>query len=224
LLDINGISQSEYDQSLNQLNSLKEDEEFTRAQISKTELRAPFTGVIGLKNVSEGSYVSPAQTIAWFQQIDPVKVDFSIPEKYGSMVSIGDKITFTASNSRDTMKGEVYAIQPRIDVSTRTLQVRAISPNKDGKIIPGSFVKVELALKEYNNAILLPTEAIVPVLKGKNVFVFRNGKAESQKIETGIRTDTKVQVVDGILPGDTIITSGIMQLRPGMAVNLTNLK
>ncbi len=224
LLTINGVSQEEYDIALNQLNSLKADEEYTQAQIAKTELRAPFTGIIGLKNVSEGSYASPSQSIAWLQQIDPVKIDFSVPEKYGAIVHKGDKIIFTASNSRDTMRGEVYAIQPRIDVATRTLEIRALSPNKEGKIIPGSFVKVNLTLKQFSDAIMVPTQAIVPVLKGKTIFVYRNGKAESQAIETGIRTDTEVQVISGIQPGDTIITTGLMQLRGGMTVNLTNVK
>ncbi len=222
LLEISGISQEEYDISLNQLNSLKADEDYTRAQLAKTELRAPFTGVIGLKNVSEGSYVSPTQSIAWLQQIDPVKIDFSIPEKYASMVKKSDKINFLISDSKNPFSGEVYAIQPRINDATRTLEIRALSPNKEGKIIPGAFVKIELVLKEIENAIMIPTEAIVPVLKGKNVFVYRNGKAEAQKVETGIRTDTKIQVVDGLNEGDTIITSGIMQLRAGMNVKITD--
>lgn len=224
LLDIQGISREEYDIALSQLNSLKADEEYTQAQIAKTELRAPFEGLIGLKNVSVGSYVSPSQTIAWLQQIDPVKIDFSIPEKYASMIHHHDQINFTASNSTENFKGEVYAVQPRIDIATRTLQVRALSPNKEGKIIPGAFVKIELVLKEINDAILVPTEAIVPVLKGKNVFLFRNGVAEPQKVETGIRTDAGIQVIEGINTGDTIITSGIMQLRRGMSVKLTDVQ
>ncbi len=224
LLDIHGISQEEYDISLNQLNSLKADEDYTRAQLAKTELRAPFSGVIGLKNVSEGSYVSPSESIAWLQQIDPVKIDFSIPEKYASMIHRGDKINFTASNTKEDFNGEVYAIQPRIDVSTRTLQVRALCANKEGKIIPGAFVKIELVLKEINDAILVPTEAIIPVLKGKNVFLFKNGKSEAHPVETGIRNDNSIQVVDGIEVGDTIITSGIMQMRTGMSVKLTGVK
>jgi membrane fusion protein (multidrug efflux system) len=220
LLDIQGISQEEYDIALSQFNSLKSDQEYTRAQLAKTELRAPFSGVIGLKNISEGSYVSPNQTIAWLQQIDPVKIDFSIPEKYAPMIHKGDQINFSNANI-DSAKGEVYAIQPRIDIATRTLQVRAISPNKQGKIVPGSFVKVELVLSEYTDAILVPTEAIVPVLKGKNVFLARNGKAFSQKVETGIRTDTTIQVTNGIRTGDTVITSGLMQLRQEMPVKIT---
>ena len=224
LLDIQGISREEYDIALSQLNSLKTDEDYTRALIAKTELRAPFSGVIGLKDVSVGSYVSPSQTIAWLQQIDPVKIDFSIPEKYASMIHLKDQINFTNSNTKENFNGEVYAIQPRIDIATRTLQVRALSPNKDGKIIPGAFVKIELVLKVIADAILIPTEAIVPVLKGKNVFVFRNGKAEQQKVETGIRTDAGIQVVDGIKTGDTVITSGIMQLRQGMDVKLTDVR
>lgn len=220
LLDISGVSREEYDISLNEVNALKADEELTKAQIAKTELRAPFSGTIGLKNVSEGSYISPSQTIAWIQQVDPVKIDFSIPEKYASMVSKGAKINFTLSNSNESFVGEVYAIQPRIDIGTRTLQVRALSPNKAGKIIPGSFVKVLLVLKEFENAIMIPTQAIVPVLKGKTVFVSRDGKAEQQKVETGIRTDSTIQIIEGINIGDTVITSGFMQLRPGMQVKI----
>jgi len=224
LLDISGISQEEYDIAINQLNSLKADEDYTIAQISKTELRAPFSGVIGLKNISEGSYVSPAQSIAWLQQIDPVKIDFSIPEKYAGLVKKGDKINFYTSESNDTASGDVYAIQPRINDATRTLQIRAVSPNKEGRIIPGAFVRIELVLKEIKNAILIPTEAIVPILKGKNVFVYSNGKARAQKIETGIRTDTRVEVLNGINEGDTIITSGMMQIRDTMNVKISELK
>jgi membrane fusion protein (multidrug efflux system) len=220
LLDISGVSQEEYDISLNQLNALKADEEFTQAQVAKTELRAPFDGMIGLKNISEGSYVSPSQTIAWIQQVDPVKIDFSIPEKYASMVSPNAKIKFTSSNSNESYTGTVYAIQPRIDVGTRSLQVRALSPNKGGKIIPGSFVKVQLTLKEFENTIMIPTQAIVPVLKGKTVYVARNGKASQQKVETGIRTDSTIQITDGIKEGDTVITSGLMQLRSDMPVKV----
>ena len=224
LLDIQGVSQEEYDIVLNQLNALKTDEEHTQALIGKTELRAPFSGVIGLKNVSEGSYVSPVQPIAWLQQIDPVKIDFSIPEKYASMIQTGDKIQFTSSNSSENFTGVVYAVEPRIDHVTRTLQVRAISPNKSGKIIPGAFVKIELVLQEIQDAILIPTQAIVPVLKGKNVFIYKNGKAETQKVETGIRNDSSVQVIKGIEVGDTVITTGIMQLRPGMNAKITEIK
>jgi membrane fusion protein (multidrug efflux system) len=224
LLAISGVSQEEYDIALNQYNSLKADEEYTRAQIAKTELRAPFTGLIGLKNISEGSYVSPSQTIAWLQQIDPVKIDFSIPEKYSSMIHTGDKINFSTSNSNETFSGQVYAIQPRVDIATRTLQVRALSSNKEGKIVPGSFVKVNLVLKQFNDAIMIPTQAIIPVLKGKTVLLSKNGKAETQKVETGIRTDTTIQIVSGIQVGDTIITSGLMQVRPGMNVKITEVK
>jgi membrane fusion protein (multidrug efflux system) len=224
LLAIGGVSQEEYDIALNQFNSLKADEEYIRSQIAKTEIRAPFSGLIGLKSVSEGSYISPSQSVAWLQQVDPVKIDFSIPEKYSSLIHKGDKITFTASNSNESFTGSVYAVQPRIDVSTRTLQVRALSSNKEGRIVPGSFVKVNLVLNKFNDAIMIPTQAIIPVLKGKTVLVSRNGKAETQKVETGVRTDSTIQIVAGIKAGDTVITSGLMQVRPGMAVKIGELK
>lgn len=230
LLDVNGISQMEYDGILTQLNSVKADIQLTQAQISKTEIHAPFDGTIGLKYVSEGSYVSaasassPAAKIATLQQIDPVKIDFSVPEKYSSVVHKGDSIYFSVQGLDEKFKGELYAIEPKIDLNTRTVQLRAICRNKEGKIFPGSFAKIELILKESPNSILIPTEALIPELKGQKVFLCKNGKAQSQKVETGIRTDTQIQITSGLQAGDTVITTGIMQLKQDATVKITERK
>jgi membrane fusion protein (multidrug efflux system) len=221
LLEIKGISQEDYDVLLNQLQSYKSDRDVILAQISKTEIHAPFSGIVGLKSVSEGSYVSPSTTIAGMQQIDPVKIDFSVPEKYSSMVAKGDEIMFTLSSSGKIFKGSIYAIEPKVDQNTRTVQIRALSPNANSEILAGAFAKITLVLHQQNDALMVPTESIVPVLKGKQVYVYHSGKAEAMKVETDFRNDTAIQVITGINPNDTVITTGLMQLRPGMAVSVT---
>ncbi|HEY4799974.1 MAG TPA: efflux RND transporter periplasmic adaptor subunit [Bacteroidia bacterium] len=230
LLDINGISQAEYDAALTQLNTVKADIELTQAQIAKTEIHAPFNGTIGLKYVSEGSFVTPttattaAIKIATLQQIDPVKIDFSVPEKYSSAVQLGDSVLFTVQGSDEKFKGEIYAIEPKIDLSTRTIQLRAICQNRNGKIFPGSFAKIDLILKKTSNTVLIPTEALIPELKGQKVFLCKNGRARSQKVETGIRLPEKIQITNGLQAGDTVITTGIMQLRDSSLVKIISVK
>jgi membrane fusion protein, multidrug efflux system len=221
LLKREAISQEDYDVSLNELNVAKSEVDLVQAQLNKTEIRAPFSGRIGLKSVSEGSFVNNSIVIATLQNINPVKIDFSIPEKYSLNVNRGDKVNFSVTGSEETFTAEVYAIEPKIDPVTRTLRIRAIYQNPAGKILPGSFADVQLILKKIENAILIPTQAVIPELKGQKVFVFNNGTAVPKIIQTGIRREETVQVVDGLSISDTVITSGILQLRPGVPVNIT---
>lgn len=224
LLAIKGISQEEFDTHQNQYNVIKADMDFATAQIAKTEIKAPFDGVIGLKNVSEGAYVSPSVVIAAIQQINPVKINFSVSERYSSIVKKDDKITFTLEGNKDVLSGQVYAIEPKIDMSTRTMQVRAICPNAKGNIYPGAFARVQLALSDIDSALMIPTEAIIPDLKGKKVYRIKNGQAEQVKVITGLRTDLNIQIIEGLRAGDTVIVKGIMQLKRGSAVKITEIK
>lgn len=220
LLDIKGISQDEFDIMHNQLESLRADAEVINAQIQKTEIYAPFDGIIGLKNVSEGSIVSTSTPIANLQQIDPVKVDFAVPEKYAGIIQTGNIVFFSLNENSEKYKGEIYAIDPKINLSTRTLQVRAICPNREHKIYSGAFVKIEVVLQESQDAILIPTEAIIPELKGKKVFIVRNGRAVPKNIETGIRTNTRIEVKAGLQIGDTVIRTGLMAMKPDTMVTI----
>ena len=224
LLQMKGISQEEYDALQNSLESFNADRDVLTAQISKTEIRAPFNGTIGLKTVSEGSYVTPSTLIASLQQTDPVKIDFSIPEKYASLIKKGDEIVFTVGSSNKQFTGSIYAIEPKVDEITRTVQIRALCPNSKSEILPGAFARITLKLQQQNNALMIPTESIVPVLKGKQVFVYKNGIAEAKPVETGMRNDSTIQVINGLNENDTIITTGIISLRPGAAVKLASLK
>ncbi|MEP7263331.1 MAG: efflux RND transporter periplasmic adaptor subunit [Bacteroidota bacterium] len=220
LLKISATSQQEYDITANQLSSLKADADIIRSSINKTEIRAPFKGTIGLRYVSEGSYVTPASQIAAIQNIDPVKIDFSVPEKYSSTVKKGDVVVLTNDESGKDFKGKVYAVEPKIDEGTRTLKIRAICENNNGEIVPGSFVKVVLQLDEINDALLVPTQVLIPVLKGQNIYVARNGAAQAVPVKTGIRTDSEIQITEGLQAGDTILTKGIISLKPNTPVNV----
>jgi len=150
-----------------------------------------------------------------------VKIDFSIPGKYSGKVKVDDKIRFTTEASNDSKEGRIYAIEPRVDPSTRTLKLRAISPNEDNLLIPGQFTRIELVFDSFENTIMIPTEAVIPELGGHKVFVQKEGKAFSQEIKIGLRTESEVEVVTGLNLNDTLITSGVLQLRPGSGVAVT---
>jgi membrane fusion protein (multidrug efflux system) len=188
------------------------------AQIAKTEIRAPFDGVAGLRYVSEGAMVSAATRIATLQRVDTLKVDFAVPEKYAARIRVGSPIAFTLDGRPGQFGGEVYAYDPRIDEGTRTLLIRALCSNPGGALLPGAFANVELTLEEIADALMVPAEALIPDHEASHVFVVKHGKAEQRRVATGIRTASRVQIVAGLEPGDVVVTSGLPQLRPGSAV------
>jgi membrane fusion protein, multidrug efflux system len=212
LLAIKAVSQEEYDAALNQLNVLKADKQLVEAQIAKTEIYAPFSGKIGLRLISPGSFVVSNTVVARLQQTDPVKVEFEIPEKYSSLVKDGMDITFNLENSDSVFHGKVYARETSIDPDTRTLKVRALAPNRQQILMPGRFARVTLVLEVFPEALTVPSEAMVTDQTTSSVFLCNGGKARFTKVVTGIRNDTEVQITQGLQPGDTLIVSGLMQL------------
>lgn len=222
LLEKEAISQRDYDVSITNLNSIKADIENLKAQIAKTVIRAPFNGRTGLRYISNGSYISPATRITVLTSQIPAKIDFSIPAKYASMVRKGAKVVFTVEGGEQQHTGTVYAVESKIDPNTRTLTLRATSPNMNGSLIPGSFAKVEVVLSSKKGAIVVPTEAVVPDAQGHKVFVVRNHKSEPVKVEIGTRLDRTIEIIKGLNTGDTLITSGVMQVKPGGEVDIRN--
>jgi len=220
LYEKNAISKEQHDISLNVVNTLRADRDNLLASIRKRVVRAPFDGIIGLRSVSEGGYVSQTTRIASVQKINPLKVDFAVPEKYAGQVSVGDPVRFTSDEPKLQFTGKVYAIEPKIDPTMGTLQLRAMCENRGEKVFPGAFVHIEMQLKQISDALLVPTQAIIPVLKGQTLFVQKNGVVVSVPVKTGIRTASSVQITQGLSPGDTVMTTGIMQLRPGMSVQV----
>ncbi|HTY37406.1 MAG TPA: efflux RND transporter periplasmic adaptor subunit [Bacteroidota bacterium] len=221
LFEKGNTSKEQLDMAVNSLATLKADYDNLSAAIRKKEIRAPFDGIIGLRYVSEGSYVSPTTRIASVQKVNPLKVDFAIPEKYAGKVRIGDLVKLRSDETNVEFSGKVYAIEPEIEPTVRTLQLRAMCENKSETIYPGGYVHVELRLKEPGGALMVPTQAIIPVLKGQTVLMRKNGVVVSVMVKTGVRTPSAVQITDGVSPGDTVLTTGILQLRPGMPVNVT---
>ena len=224
LLDKQAISQEEYEISHADFESARAESELIGAQLSKTTVRAPFSGTIGLRSISKGTYVTPATPIAKLVNTSQLKITFAIPEKYVSQMKVGSSLTFTTSNSREVNTAKVYAIEPQVDIATRTLKLRAVADNKAGKLYPGTFANVTLPLETVNDALLVPTEALIPIQNGKKIFVTDHGKAKEVVVETGARTDSTVRVLSGIKVGDTILTSGVMSLKNGtpVKVKLTN--
>lgn len=223
LLDINGLSVEEYEDALNSHNILKAEIEYTRTLIAKTEIRAPFTGKLGFKLISDGSFVSTATVLTTLQQINPVKIEFSVPERYAPQVKTGNSISFQIDGYKQLFTAQVYALQPDIDVASRSVVMRARADNASGILKPGSFARISLSMGVDEKAIMVPTQAIIPVLKGQQVFVAENGVVVARPVTLGFRGDTKVQITEGLKVGDTVLTTGLMSLRPGSNVIVNNI-
>jgi membrane fusion protein (multidrug efflux system) len=223
LLDDGVISSETYDVALGELNVLRAELQLIEAQLLKTEIRAPFSGIIGLRWVSPGSYLSPQTRIASLNDLDPVKLDFSVPERYSALMKVGDEMSFRVEGFERAFPGTIYAIEPSVDAATRSLRVRARCPNSDGALIPGVFANVDLVLRSISDALTVPSIAVIPELGGKKVFVFEDGAAQPRTVETGIRSESVVQVTSGLKEGDVVIVSGLMQLQPGLEVEIEEI-
>jgi membrane fusion protein (multidrug efflux system) len=212
------VPQDDYDIARSEM--LVQDSEvgLIRAQIAKTEIRAPFDGVVGLRYVSEGAFVNATTRVATLQQIDRLKIDFAISERYSQRIATGQPVSFRVAGSNRAHAGRVYAIDPRIDASTRTILVRALCDNTEGRLLPGSFASLELTVADIPDALLIPAEAVEPGVDGKLVYVVQDGVAHRRPVQIGKRTAQAVEVVDGLAAGEQIVVSGLQQMGEGVTV------
>lgn len=215
LLDVKGVSEQAFENTQAQRIAREAEVENLKALIARSVIRAPFDGVIGLRWVSEGGFVTPNDPIATLSQIDPIKLDLSVPERYGKEIGPGSKVNFTTEGDTTNYTAEVYAVEPRVDPSTRTVPVRAKSRNPDGHLVPGSFARVSVTFSTLPNALLIPSEALIPDIQGQVVMLMKEGKAKTQRVQIGLRTETEVQLISGVQAGDTVITSGLLAIREG---------
>ena len=220
LLQKEAISQEEYDIARADYKLAQAQIQLIQAQIAKTSVRAPFSGKIGLRSISPGTYITPSILVAKLVNIGKLKITFSVPEKYASQIKLNSNLSFTVTGSTQSYLAKVYAIEPEVQIATRTLQVRALAENRDGKLLPGTFANVELPLDIIKDAIVIPTEAIVPVQDGKKVFISNMGKAKEVMVETTTRTDASILVLSGLKVGDTVLTSGVMSLKEDAPVKV----
>ena len=223
LLEVGGINQQEYDQALSQVQSLQADVEFVQAQIRKTVVVAPFSGKLGLRQVSLGAYVSPNNVITTLQNTQ-IKVDFNVPEQYLNKVKIGETVSVFIEGNSGSLEAKIIAYEPLINTSTRNLKVRAILSNPPANVFAGMFAKVMLGASEKKESILVPSNAIIPETRGKKLALVKNGKIEFAVVETGARKESEVQILSGIQVGDTIATTGLLFLKPSSLVQIKKIK
>jgi len=223
LLKINGISQLDYDQSVLQVNSITADIENFEALISKTEIKAPFDGILGLRTISVGAEITPGTPVVTIRALQQLKLDFSVPEKYSSQIKAGMKINFSVQGDEQKYDATVLASEEGIDIATRNLNVRAIINNKNAALKPGAFANVDLELKEIKNALMVPTQAIIPQEQNKQLIIAKNGKATFVTVQTGVRQSSNIEITKGIAAGDTIVTTGILFLKQGASIKFSKV-
>lgn len=223
LLEINAISQQEYDLSTLNVENLRADIESVRIAISKTEIRAPYKGKLGLRNISLGSYISPSDIVTTIRQVDQLKLEFSIPEKYAKEIGKGYAVKFRVDGGQQQHQAIVMATENSVDQNTRTLKVRSVVDEIHPELVPGLFAKVNLQLGRNTNALKVPSQAIIPNVRNKQVIVLRKDSVQFTVVETGIRDSAYVQILNGLQPGDTVITTGLMAIRPTTKVRIQRM-
>ncbi len=224
LLAVQGVSEEEVEQAAAEAGSLKAQIEGLDVTIDLAAVRAPFAGRLGMRNFSPGAYLTQGSVIARLVQADRLKVNFSIPAKYAAQAVSGQKVKVISSGGGDTASAEIYAIEPRISPSSRSLQIRAMMSGPHPSFIPGDFVQVLLEVGRKSDALLVPAESIIPELKTQSVFIVRNGAAMRREVETGSRTEDRVEILAGLSPGDTVLTTGLMEVRDGDRIALQKLR
>lgn len=223
LLKIQGISQQDYDLSALDVENLRADIEATRIAISKTEIRAPYTGRVGLRNVSLGAYIAPNDIITVIRQVDKLKLEFSIPEKYAKEITSNYTVSFLVDGGGRYHNAKVIATENSVDQNTRTLRVKALVTEKHPELIPGVFAKVNLQLGKNDKALLVPTQSVIPTARNKQVIVVRRDSVLYAVVETGIRDSAFVQITSGVKLGDTVVTTGLMAIRPDSKVKIARV-
>lgn len=218
LLAKDAVSQEAYESVNTDLDKLMADIELVKARIAQTELRAPFDGVIGLRQVSEGTYASPTTIIARLTKITPLKIEFSIPEKQADAIKVGTNLTFSLDNDLNEYQAKVYALESNLDATTFTMGIRALYDNAGGRLQPGRSVKIEIKLREIKNTIVVPGISVLAEMGRDIAYVYKDGKAHQVTLTKGMRTASSIQVVEGLNVGDTLLVTGVMQLRDGLPV------
>lgn len=223
LLKVKGVSQQEYDLAVLQSQTFRADIDLLRVNLSKTELRAPYDGILGLRRISPGAYVTPATAITTIRSASALKLDFAVPEKYSQQLRIGQALEFTVEGNAAKQKATVLATEQRISEGSRDLQVRASVANSRG-LLPGAFAEVSLALGSKSEALLIPSQAIIPQARDKKVILCKGGKAKFVVVKTGVRQAGMIEIMEGIEAGDTVCTTGMLFLRPDAAVTFSKIE
>jgi membrane fusion protein, multidrug efflux system len=223
LLKIGGVSVQEIEMYKLSVSNIQADMNIVQTSIARTSLRAPFSGKLGLRNISIGAYITPATTISTLRKVSQLKMEFTVPEKYGVGMKPGGMVEFGMEDNQKTYSARIIATENNIAEETRSLRVRAVVTNADAQLIAGSFVKVKIALGENNAALMIPSQAVIPKARNKQVIVYRSGTASMETITTGIRDSSMVEITSGLKAGDTVLITGLLVTKPGAKVTLNKV-
>jgi membrane fusion protein (multidrug efflux system) len=218
LLKIGGVSVQEIETYKLSVNNIQADMSIVQTSIARTSLRAPFSGRLGLRNISIGAYITPATTISTLRKISQLKLEFTVPEKYGTGMKPGGQVQFNIDNNEKTYSARIIATENNITEETRSLRVRALVDKPDAQLIAGTFVKVKIELGQNNAALMIPSQAVIPKARNKQVIVYRSGIASIENVTTGIRDTSMVEITSGLKAGDTILITGLLTTKPGAKV------
>ncbi len=221
LFESGSVTASERDDAVSRREVLLADERRLSVRLAKTQIEAPFSGTLGLRQVSPGDLIEDDTLITTLQTLTELQVDFSVPERFRNQVEPGTPLSLTVAGHEQPFTAEVRAISPRVDVVTRTLTVRADVANPDRRLLPGNYARVELVTRN-NAALVVPSVAVLQSLDAVSVFTIEDGVAVRREVETGLRTGSEVEILRGLSAGDTVITSGIQSVRDGQSVNVQN--
>jgi membrane fusion protein (multidrug efflux system) len=223
LLKINGVSQQEYENFKLSVNNIQADMNIVQTSISRTLLRAPFSGKLGLRNISMGAYITPATVISTLRKVSQLKLEFTVPEKYGSGMKAGSKVDFTIDNNEQVYTAKVIATENNIAEETRSLKVRALVDKPDARLLAGAFVKVKIGLGQNNAALMIPSQAVIPKARNKEVILYTNGVAKMETVTTGIRDSAMVEITSGLKAGDTVLITGLLTTKAGSKVIISKV-
>jgi membrane fusion protein (multidrug efflux system) len=223
LLKINGISQQDYDLSLLSVKNLQADIDILQTNIGKTSLVAPFSGKTGFRNVSIGAYINPQTIVTTIREVNQLKLQFTVPERYSSKMATGGAVHFKIDGSNDMFPATILATENDIAEDTRSMKVKAIVNSRNAALFAGAFAKVQLSLGKNQAALMIPTQAIIPQARGKKVMAYRSGLASLEAVTTGVRDTAMIEITSGLKEGDTVLISGLLSTKPKAKVQLNTI-
>lgn len=223
LLKINGISQQDYDLSLLSVKNLQADIDILQTSIGKTSLTAPFSGKAGFRNISMGAYINPQTIITIIREVNHLKLQFTVPERYSSKLASGGAVHFKIDGSNELFPATILATENDIAEDTRSMKVKAVVNSGNFKLFAGAFAKVQLSLGKNQAALMIPTQAIIPQARGKKVMAYRSGLASLESVTTGVRDTALIEITSGLKAGDTVLISGLLSTKPKAKVQLNTI-
>jgi len=220
VLTSGGISKQFYDESACNRKVLEAEVESLKVLIGKAKILAPFSGVIGIRNVSEGAYLTSGKVLTTLEDISRLKIDFTISQTYASMIRKGERFNFRVDGNPASYTAIIEAINPSINQNSGNLRILGIVENSDPALKAGVAVSITMDLRSTISGVYVPTQSLIPTPGGYHIYVAGNGKAGYKPVTTGIRSETMVEISKGVMPGDTVLVSGFMKVRPGSEVKI----